>query len=68
MPKPKTEEIPAEEVSVGDEIHFPNSRKPQKVEQVSQQGGITTLVAADATWQVTSALPVRRVIKVEETE
>lgn len=71
MPQPKeSETVRASEIEVGDEVHFPNSRKPQEVAGVlaNIETGVITLVARDANWQLGPDADVRRVVKnTEET-
>lgn len=59
-----TEEVPASEVALGDEIFFPNSRKASAVvtRLVANDGNIA-LWSDDAQWTVPDTFTVRRVKK-----
>lgn len=55
-----TTKIKASEVNIGDKIHFPNSRKPQAVETIEQQGDNINFVAGDAKWLVPADWDIRK--------
>lgn len=61
MADSKVDTVEAKTLKVGDFIFFPNSRHAQRVEQIVESGGDVSLVADDATWQVGTEAPIRKV-------
>lgn len=68
-PQAEVEEIPAEQVTIGRMVFFPNSRKAQEVKTVfaHQQQGTITLSTEDAEWTMALA-DVVRAVKEDESD
>lgn len=55
-----SEVVLASELSVGDLLHFPNSRGAQAIESIVDEAGNRAITTGDTTWNVPSDFEVRR--------
>ena len=62
------EEIEATEIEPGNEVFFPNSRLPQKIDSVVQGAGGTTLISGDAQWLIGAGIKVKRLVQTSDEE
>lgn len=68
MERNEAEAVAASEIEVGDDVFFPNSRKPQTVEGILAESNLIHLSIPETTWKIAPDFQVRRVVKPQTEE